>query len=54
MDWGLGVARIPYSYILQLRDKGDFGSLLPPDQILPCAEEAWAGVVAMATELIDE
>ncbi|HHO52464.1 MAG TPA: hypothetical protein ENK18_16740 [Deltaproteobacteria bacterium] len=31
------------SYLIELRDRGHYGFLLPPDQILPTAEEAWAG-----------
>ena len=42
MDWALGVAGIPYSLGMELRDTGKFGHLLPTDQIIPTAEEVWA------------
>jgi len=38
---------IKYSYGVELRDKGDYGFLLPPDQIIPTGEEIFAGLVAM-------
>ena len=37
---------ITYSYTLELRDTGTYGVLLPEDQILPTAEETWAGLIA--------
>lgn len=39
---------IPFSFGVELRDNGRYGTLLPPDQILPNCEESWAGVVRMA------
>ncbi|XP_072164164.1 carboxypeptidase B-like [Diadema setosum] len=42
---GLGAK---YSYIVELRDTGEYGFLLPEDQILPTAEESYAGMKAMA------
>lgn len=35
---------IKYSYGVELRDKGEFGFLLPEDQIIPTAEENLAGI----------
>lgn len=35
------------SYLIELRDRGHYGFLLPPDQILPTAQEAWAGFVQL-------
>ena len=43
-DWAAGVAQIPYVYTVELRDKGDVGFLLPPQEILPTVEETWAGL----------
>lgn len=43
-DWAHAVARIRYSYLIELRDTGQHGFLLPDDQILPTCQEAWAAV----------
>ena len=37
---------ITNSFTLELRDTGTFGFLLPEAQIVPTAEETWAGLVA--------
>ncbi|KAB7497328.1 Carboxypeptidase A1 [Armadillidium nasatum] len=37
---------VTYSYTLELRDTGVHGFLLPEDQIIPTAEETWAGLFA--------
>ncbi|XP_034947401.1 carboxypeptidase B-like [Chelonus insularis] len=47
-DWAKGVAGIKYSYTVELRDRGDYGFLLPAAQILPTARETWAGIRAIA------
>ena len=52
MDWAYGAQGITYSYILELRDTGEHGFLLPPEQIIPAQDEAWAGVKAMAQAVI--
>jgi murein tripeptide amidase MpaA len=33
-----------HSLLIELRDRGHYGFLLPAEQLLPTAEEAWAGV----------
>ncbi len=45
-DWAKGVPDIEYVYTIELRDEGQYGFLLPPDQILPTVEETWAGLKA--------
>ena len=50
-DWAKGVAGIKYSYTLELRDRGDFGFLLPSSQIIPTGEETWAGIQAAVQEM---
>ena len=52
-DWALGVAKIPYSYSVELRDTGRYGFLLPRELILPTAEEIWAFHVAVARYVIE-
>ncbi|KAB7496910.1 Carboxypeptidase A5 [Armadillidium nasatum] len=37
---------VTHSYTLELRDKGLHGFLLPENQIIPTAEETWAGLIA--------
>ncbi|XP_047736396.1 inactive metallocarboxypeptidase ECM14 [Hyalella azteca] len=39
-------AGINYSFTLELRDTGTFGFLLPAIEIVPTAEETWAGLIA--------
>jgi len=46
-DWAAGAAHIPYVYTVELRDRGQHGFLLPPDQILQTGVETWEGVKAM-------
>ena len=51
-DWALGVAKIPYTYTVELRDKGRYSFFLPPDQIQPSGEEMMAGLAASAMEIV--
>merc|ERR1712083_112022 len=53
-DWALGEAGIPYAFGMELRDKGDYGFHLPPEQIIPSAEEAWAFHMSAAESIIEE
>ncbi|MCL4139048.1 UNVERIFIED_CONTAM: hypothetical protein GTU68_044457, partial [Idotea baltica] len=41
------------SFTLELRDTGEYGFILPADQITPVGEETWAGLIAsiMAIEV---
>ena len=51
LDWALGVAEIPYTYTIELRDTGDYGILLPPSEIIPnhSAQEAEIPVESATT-----
>lgn len=51
-DWAYG-AGIKYSYTLELRDTGNNGFILPPEQIKPSGAETLAALLKM-TELIAE
>ena len=53
MDWTKGVAQVDYSYLLELRDLGQTGFLLPPEFIEPSGVEIWEGVKTMALELLN-
>lgn len=35
---------IKHSYLVELRDRGLNGFVLPPEEIIPTAMETWAGV----------
>uniref|UniRef100_A0A182M658 Zinc carboxypeptidase A 1 n=1 Tax=Anopheles culicifacies TaxID=139723 RepID=A0A182M658_9DIPT len=50
VDWAFAVAGIPLSYTFELRDQGEFGFILPAEQIVPNAEELLEAFVAMIDE----
>uniref|UniRef100_A0AAG5DGG9 Peptidase M14 domain-containing protein n=1 Tax=Anopheles atroparvus TaxID=41427 RepID=A0AAG5DGG9_ANOAO len=50
VDWAYAVGGIPLSYTYELRDQGEFGFILPAEQIVPNAEELLEGFVAMIDE----
>merc|ERR1712126_92820 len=54
LDWALGEAGIKFSIGMELRDKGEHGFLLPPEQIVPTGEEVWAFTVAVLEEILKE
>jgi len=47
-DWAYGSGIFKYVYTAELRDKGAFGFLLPPAQIIPTAMETWTGFKVVA------
>ncbi len=53
-DWsydeftGTAATPVMYSYGFELRDEGQFGFLLPADQIVPASEECLAGILTHA------
>merc|ERR1712180_299742 len=52
IDWGYSIGVI-HTYTLELRDTGHYGFLLPEDQIIPTAEETWAGLVAAMMDIYE-
>ncbi|KAF1840089.1 uncharacterized protein K460DRAFT_371306 [Cucurbitaria berberidis CBS 394.84] len=44
VDYAFEVAKANYSMTVELRDTGDFGFVLPANQIVPSGEETWAGL----------
>lgn len=44
VDYVADVVKGDYTFTSELRDTGRYGFVLPPDQILPSGEEAFAGV----------
>ena len=53
-DWALGEAKIPYAYGMELRDTGNWGWILPTEQIIPTCEEVWAFHKAAAKIIMEE
>lgn len=46
IDFAYDKCGIEHSYLVELRDKGANGFVLPPDQIMPTARETYAGLSA--------
>ena len=44
-DWARAVAGVRYSYTLELRDRGQYGFLLPQSLIEPTANETFHGII---------
>ena len=45
---------IEWVYTLELRDEGEYGFLLPANQIQPTVEETWAGIKAFSMHIISQ
>ncbi|ODM87008.1 Zinc carboxypeptidase [Orchesella cincta] len=54
MDWTWNALKANLTFTYELRDKGQFGHLLPPDQIYPSATEFMDGLKVIMTELSRE
>ncbi|WYZ43279.1 hypothetical protein EsH8_VI_000978 [Colletotrichum jinshuiense] len=52
-DYAYGVGKAEWSYLIELRDTGDNGFILPPEQIRGSVTEQWEGVKVMLS-LLDE
>ncbi|KAL1122370.1 hypothetical protein AAG570_003775, partial [Ranatra chinensis] len=50
-DWAKGAANIQYTYTIELRDRGQYGFILPAQYILPTAKESLAAIKAIASEI---
>jgi len=51
-DWAHGEAGIGFATSMELRDTGLHGFLLPPEEIIPTAEEVWAFHYTVIRELM--
>ncbi|OXA49575.1 carboxypeptidase B [Folsomia candida] len=51
-DWAKGDGGFKWVYTIELRDTGRYGFVLPPEQILPTAQETWAGVQVLARHIL--
>lgn len=47
IDWTLGVANVSLSFVIEGRDTGRYGFLLPPAQIIPSGKETFEAVIKM-------
>ena len=54
MDWAYGGADITFSYGVELRDKGEYGFLLPDDEIIPSGKETLQALIALANYVYNE
>lgn len=50
MDWVYDKLNVSLAYTFELRDKGDYGFVLPRSQIVPNSLEIIDGLVAMVKE----
>ena len=50
-DYTYGSLGIKYSFVLELRDRGRHGFLLPPEQIIPTGLETFEGIKAAVAEM---
>jgi hypothetical protein len=51
-DWAKGGPRIKYTYTIELRDRGQYGFLLPANYIEPTGKEAFAAVKTIAQAIL--
>lgn len=51
-DWGYDTAKIKYSYGVEQRDQGQYGFVLPANQIIPSGQEILVAALVIADKLI--
>jgi hypothetical protein len=51
VDYAYEVGKAQWAYLIELRDQGQYGFVLPPELIRPTAEEQWAGIQTMLRQL---
>ena len=54
IDWGYETLGAKYSYVIELRDEGNYGFLLPADQIEPSGIETYAALKALVVHMYQE
>ncbi|XP_071481923.1 carboxypeptidase B-like [Diadema antillarum] len=54
VDWGFRSLGAKYSYVVELRDDGTYGFLLPENQILPTGVETYEAVKALCQHMVEE
>ena len=50
-DYAYDGLNVPLTWVIELRDTGDWGFLLPPNQIKPTAEEMTNAFIELGREL---
>ncbi|XP_031779748.1 zinc carboxypeptidase [Nasonia vitripennis] len=50
VDWVKAVLKLPLAFAYELRDRGDFGMLLPPEQIIPTGQEVVDSLIVLFEE----
>lgn len=53
VDWVYNTLGVKLGYTIEFRDKGRYGFVLPPVQILPNCEELMAGMIALVNKSKD-
>ncbi|KEY67255.1 hypothetical protein S7711_09050 [Stachybotrys chartarum IBT 7711] len=51
VDYAYAVGEAQWAYLIELRDTGAFGFILPPEQIRVSGQEQWAGMRTMLSSL---
>ncbi|RMZ93180.1 carboxypeptidase A2 [Brachionus plicatilis] len=54
VDWTYDTAKILYSYAVELRDQGQYGFMLPPDQIIPSGLETFEAMKALSFYILKQ
>ncbi len=52
MDWVKGILGTRFAYTYEFRDLGKYGFILPPDQIIPNAEEVFDSLKVLVEETL--
>ena len=53
-DFGYKSLGVKYSYVVELRDEGEYGFILPANQIQPVSEEMLEGMIEVGKQLVIE
>lgn len=51
VDWTYAIGKVTYSMAVELRDKGQHGFLLPPNQIIPSGKETFAALSSFVLKI---
>ncbi|ESO06514.1 hypothetical protein HELRODRAFT_106158 [Helobdella robusta] len=52
-DWAKRVVQIKYSYLIELRDRGQNGFLLTRKEIVPTGQEQWAAILKLGAAILN-
>jgi hypothetical protein len=51
MDWAKSKLNVPYTFEWELRDEGQYGFVLPAEQIVPTALETLDSIITILKEV---